>query len=201
MFLFTCLEQDDPGRDKSKLMTWSKKKPCNIPSTDLGHVTGLGCPGSFSPEPRRKKLMKEICREAMGVRLPGIPVETWWGAKPPTASITNMVLADLYRPASIGPENLPQPLEHYSGLFQPHGQSSHKQQVHGQSLPWSAVLPTCIRAESHPQLGLSSCCCSSEWVFRSSLKNQKTFRKIMSKGLLLFCGEQGLSGSKEWSEQ
>lgn len=57
-------------------MTWNKKKPCNIPSTALGHVTGLGCPGSFNVESRRKKLMKEICREAMGVRLPGIPVET-----------------------------------------------------------------------------------------------------------------------------
>lgn len=41
----------------------------------------------------------------------------------------------LCRPASIGPENLPQPLEHFSGLFWPHGQSSHEQQVHGQSLP------------------------------------------------------------------
>lgn len=108
---------------------------------------------------------------------------------------------NLCRPTSIGPENLPQPLEHYSGLFWPHGQSSYEQQVHGQSLPRSAVLPTCIRAESHPRLGLSSCCWSSGWVFRSSLKNQKTFRKIMSKGLLLFCGEQGLSGSKGWSEQ
>lgn len=37
---------------------------------------GLGCPGSFNAEPRRKKLMKEICREAMVGRLPGIPAET-----------------------------------------------------------------------------------------------------------------------------
>lgn len=31
--------------------------------------SGLGCPGSFTPEMRRKKLMKEICREETGVNL------------------------------------------------------------------------------------------------------------------------------------
>lgn len=33
-------------------------------------------PGSFNAELRRKKLMKEICREAIGVSLPGISAET-----------------------------------------------------------------------------------------------------------------------------
>lgn len=88
------------GQEQTALMTWSKKKPCNIPSTTLGHVTGLGWPSSLNAEPRRKKLMKEICREAMGVRLLGIPVEMWRGAKPPIASITSTALfisADLHR--------------------------------------------------------------------------------------------------------
>lgn len=31
--------------------------------------SGLGCPGSFNTEMRRKKLMKEICREETGVNL------------------------------------------------------------------------------------------------------------------------------------
>lgn len=155
-------------------------------------------PGSFNAESRRKKLMKEICREAIGVRLPGISEEMWRGAKPPHSINHRQKTVYLCRPASICTENLPQPLKHYLGLFWPHGQSSYEQQVYGQSLPWSAVLPTCIRAKNRPWLGLSSCCWSSGWVFRSSLKNQKTFRKIISKGLLLFCCEGGLLGYEGW---
>lgn len=34
--------------------------------------SGLGCPGSFNTEMRRKKLMKEICREEKGVNLAGM---------------------------------------------------------------------------------------------------------------------------------
>lgn len=58
-------------------------KPCNTSTAALGHTTGLGCPSSFNAESRKKKLMKEIFREAIRVSLPGSAVEMWWGAKPP----------------------------------------------------------------------------------------------------------------------
>lgn len=161
------------------------------------HQTRL--PGSFNAESRRKKLMKEICREAIEVSRPGISAEMRQGAKP-SHSINHQQKA-LYPciPSSICTENLPQPLEHHLGLFWPHVQSSDEQQVYGQSLPWSAVLSTCIRAKNHPWLGLFSCCWSSGWIFQSSLKNQKPFRKAVSKGLLLFYCEEGLSGYKGWN--
>lgn len=73
-------------------------------------ATGLGCPGSFNAGSRRKKLMKEICREAIGVRLPGISAETRRGARPPRSINHQQNAVHLCRPASICTENLPQPL-------------------------------------------------------------------------------------------
>lgn len=79
--------------------------------------------------------MKEIFREAMGVRLPWNSSGDVTRGLAPHSTNHQHGAVNLCRPALIGPENLPQPLEHYSGLFWPHGQRSYEQQVHGQSLP------------------------------------------------------------------
>lgn len=166
-------------------------KPCNTSTAALGHTTGLGCPSSFNAESRKKKLMKEIFREAIRVSLPGSAVEMWWGAKPPhrhqspaERCLSLQSHIDLHWESATASQIL------FSFVL-----ATWSEFTWATSLWPKSALKHCFE-EQKIALGLA-CPHAAGWDFRSHFENQKTFKKIISRGLLLFC-EEGISGYKRW---